>query len=54
MDVLIPWGCLVEGINPYYPQAGKGRVHYPLASILRLHCVQLSYNLREFLENWVN
>ncbi len=54
MDGLIPWDCLVEGISPYDPQAGKGRVHYPLASILRLHCVQLSYNLRELLENRIN
>ena len=31
MDGLIPWDCLVEGVSPYSPQAGKGRVHYPLS-----------------------
>lgn len=47
MEDLIPWDKLVEGIKPYYPQAGKGRVAYPLESILRVHCVQLFYNLRD-------
>ena len=28
-----------------YPKAGKGRRPYPLAVMLRIHCVQLFYNL---------
>ena len=47
MDRLIPWERLVEQIRPYYPKAGKGRVPYPLESILRVHCVQLFYNLSD-------
>ena len=47
MDRLIPWERLVEQIRPYYPKAGKGRVAYPLESILRVHCVQLFYNLSD-------
>ena len=47
MDRLIAWERLVEQIRPYYPKAGKGRVPYPLESILRVHCVQLFYNLSD-------
>ena len=47
MDRLIRWEGLVEQIRPYYPKAGKGRVAYPLESILRVHCVQLFYNLSD-------
>ncbi len=47
MDRLIPWEGLVEQIRPYYPKAGKGRVPYPLESILQVHCVQLFYNLSD-------
>ena len=39
MEELIRWDQLVEAIKPYYPQSGKGRVPYPLESILRLHCI---------------
>ena len=36
----------LEGlILPFYPKAGKGRRPYPLAVMLRVHCVQLFYNL---------
>ena len=47
MDRLIPWERLVEQIRPSYPKAGKGRVPYLLESILRVHCVQLFYNLSD-------
>ena len=47
MDRLIRWERLVEQIRPYYPKAGKGRVPYLLESILRVHCVQLFYNLSD-------
>lgn len=43
----MPWDKLLEAIKPYYPQAGKGRVPYPLESILRVHWVQLFYNLSD-------
>ena len=44
MDGLIPWQNLEERILPFYPKAGKGRRPYPLAVMLRVHCVQLFYN----------
>ena len=47
MDALIPWCKLLEEIKPYYPCAEKRRVPYPLESMLRVHCVQLFYNLSD-------
>ena len=47
MEDLIRWDQLVEAIKPYYPQSAKGRVPYPLESMLRVHCVQLFYNLSD-------
>ena len=44
MDGLIPWLSLEERIRPVYPKPGKGRRPYPLAVMLRVHCVQLFYN----------
>ena len=45
MGGLIPWQRLEERIRPFYPKAGKGRRPYPLPVMLRIHCVQLFYNL---------
>ena len=47
MDALIPWERLLEEIRPYYPKAEKGRAPYELESMLRVHCVQLFYNLSD-------
>ena len=47
MDGLIPWSLLEERIRPYYPKAGRGRRPYELSSMLRIHCVQLFYNLSD-------
>ena len=47
MDGLIPWLSLEERIRPVYPKPGKGRRPYPLAVMLRVHCVQLFYNLSD-------
>ena len=47
MDALIPWGRLEARIEPFYPKAGRGRRPYPLAVMLRVHCVQLFYNLSD-------
>ena len=47
MDDLIPWRKLEERIRPVYPKPGKGRRPYPLAVMLRVHCVQLFYNLSD-------
>ncbi len=47
MDGLIPWQRLEECIRPCYPQAGRGRRPYALSVMLRIHCVQLFYNLSD-------
>ena len=46
MEELIPWAELEARIVPYYPKVGRGRRPYPLAVMLRIHCVQLFYNPR--------
>ena len=47
MDGLIPWQRLEDRIRPFYPQAGRGRRPYQLPVMLRVHCVQLFYNLSD-------
>ncbi len=47
MDGLIPWEHLEARIEPFYPKAGRGRRPYPLSTMLRVHCVQLFYNLSD-------
>ncbi len=44
MDALIPWEELEAEIDPFYPRRGQGRPAYPLAVMLRVHCLQLFYN----------
>ena len=47
MDGLIPWQLLEERIHPCYPKAGRGRHPYLLPVMLRVHYVQLFYNLSD-------
>ncbi len=47
MDGLIPWEQLEVRICPFYPEAGRGRRPYELSAMLRIHCVQLFYNLSD-------
>ena len=47
MDGLIPWQKLEECVEPFYPKAGRGRHPCPLSVMLRIHCVQLFYNLSD-------
>lgn len=47
MDALIPWKQLEKKIRKYYPVAGNGRRPYPLSVMLRIHCMQLFYNLSD-------
>ena len=47
MDALLPWSRLEARIEPFYPKAGRGRRPYPLGVMLRVHCVQLFYNLSD-------
>ncbi|WP_444935921.1 IS5 family transposase [Microbulbifer sp. JMSA004] len=47
MEALIPWQRLEAQITPCYPQAKRGRQPYPLSVMLRIHCMQLFYNLSD-------
>ena len=47
MDSLIPWEQLEERIRQFYPKEGRGRRPYELSAMLRIHCVQLFYNLSD-------
>ena len=47
MDGLFPWTNLEDRIRPFCPKAGRGRHPYPLPAMLRVHCVQLFYNLSD-------
>ncbi len=47
MDSLIPWQRLESRIGPHYFRAERGRRPYPLAVMLRVHIVQLCYNLSD-------
>ena len=44
---LMPWERLEARIEPFYAKAGRGRRAYPLGTMLRIHCVQLLYNLSD-------
>lgn len=47
MDQLLPWKQLEKSIRKYYPRAERGRKPYPLSVMLRIHCMQLFYNLSD-------
>ena len=47
MDALIPWARLEQRIRPVYSAGERGRPPYPLSVMLRIHCVQLFYNLSD-------
>ena len=47
MDALLPWKQMEKKIRRYYPGNGNGRRPYPLSTMLRVHCMQLFYNLSD-------
>ena len=47
MDSLIPWQKLESRIEPHYFRGERGRRPYPLSVMLRVHIVQLCYNLSD-------
>ncbi len=47
MDGLVPWAELEQRIAPAYPKPGRGRRPYPLRVMLRIHCLQLWFNLSD-------
>ena len=47
LESLVPWAALEARVEPVYPKPGGGRRPYRLAVMLRVHCVQLCYNLSD-------
>ncbi|WP_444946658.1 IS5 family transposase [Microbulbifer sp. VTAC004] len=47
INILIPWQRLEARIAPCYPRGKRGRQPYPLRVMLRVHCMQLFYNLSD-------
>lgn len=47
MDKLLPWKELERPIGRYYSKSLRGRKPFPLSSMLRIHCMQLFYNLSD-------
>jgi IS5 family transposase len=47
MDALLPWSALCALIEPYYPKAGNGRRPIGLERMLRIHFLQLWFNLAD-------
>ncbi len=47
LDGLLPWAALEAVIELHYPKPGRGRRPYPLAVMLRVHVVQVCYNLSD-------
>jgi len=47
MDRVVPWGALVELIEPYYPQGRTGRPPFGLETMLRVHFMQQWFTLSD-------
>lgn len=47
METLIPWAKLEKKLSKHYPKGENGRPPYPLSTMLRVHCLQLFYNLSD-------
>ena len=47
MDKLLPWKELATPISRYYSKSLTGRKPFPLPAMLRIHCMQLFYNLSD-------
>jgi transposase, IS5 family len=47
MNELVPWSSLCELIEPHYPKAGNGRRPVGLERMLRIHFLQLWFNLAD-------
>jgi len=47
MEELIPWQALENKLSTHYPRKGNGRPLYPLSTVLRIHGMQLFYNLSD-------
>ena len=47
LDRIIPWQDLKSLIGPYYSEGKRGAQPYPLELMIRIHFLQLVYNLSD-------
>lgn len=47
MDQLIPWAKLEKKLKKHYHKGERGRPPYALSIMLRIHCMQVFYNLSD-------
>ena len=47
MEQVIPWQKFMQLIEPVYPKAGAGRQPHPLERMLRVHFMQIWFNLSD-------
>jgi len=47
MEQVVPWKALVELIAPFYPEGKNGRPPFALETMLRVHFMQLWFNLSD-------
>lgn len=47
MEQVVPWKALIAVIEPFYPEAGRGRRPYELSTMLRIHLMQNWFSLSD-------
>jgi len=47
MEQLIPWAKIEKKLKKHYPKGTRGRPPYDLNVMLRIHCMQVFYNLSD-------
>ncbi|EPJ0731106.1 IS5 family transposase [Morganella morganii] len=47
MNVMVPWPEIVDMLRPWYPSSSRGRKPFPLMLMLRIHCLQLWFDLSD-------
>lgn len=47
MNVMVPWPGIIDMLRPWYPSSSRGRKPFPLMLMLRIHCLQLWFDLSD-------
>ena len=47
MNVLVPWQDIADKLLHVYPSSRRGRRPFPLVLMLRIHCLQLWFDLSD-------
>lgn len=47
MNVIVPWHAIVDMLQPCYPSSRRGRKPFPRMLMLRIHCLQLWFDLND-------